>query len=131
MNGDLLQFANHGKIVLGQKRMEVLEDEDGGFNLFDDLIQGYQRVFGGWITVFLTLQGGSRRYNTRAVAPLEGLFIPPFCYRGDDVLNPHFLTAANVKNRVTRSDQNFYFFSELHEHGSGETKEALVFISAS
>src|SRR6185436_7608805 len=60
---DLLQLPDDRKIVSGQEWMKILENENGWFHLFDYLIQGGQRVLGGWIAELLGLNGGARGNN--------------------------------------------------------------------
>jgi hypothetical protein len=76
---DVLELPDDGEIVLGEERMEILEDKNGRLDLFDDLVERRERVLGGGIAVFLRLDG--RAGGDDAVAEGEALDPP---VRGDE-----------------------------------------------
>src|ERR1051326_7593243 len=62
----------------------------------------------------LRLNGGAGWHDTRAVAPLEGLFLPLFGDLDHQVLHPHLFARNNVKDRVARPDEGFELGLEVH-----------------
>src|SRR5205823_6775334 len=50
---DLLELPNDGEVVLREERVEILEDENGWLDLFDDLIQRGERVLRRGVAVLL------------------------------------------------------------------------------
>ena len=75
VQGDVLELADDGEIVLRQERMEILEHENRRLDLLDHLVQRRQRIFGGGVAVFLGLDGGAGGNDARAVGPFEDLLL--------------------------------------------------------
>ena len=94
--------------------MEVFEDEDGGLDLFDDLVQRGQGVFGRGVAVLLGLDGSADGDDAGAVAPLEGFLLALLGDLLHHVLHPHLLARNDVEDRIARPDEGFEFGLEVH-----------------
>lgn len=115
VQGDVLEFADNGEIVLGQERVEILEDENSRFNLVDHLIQCGQRIFCGRVAMFLGLKRGAGGKQPRAVRPFEDFFLAFGCNGYDQVLDPRLLGSHDIQDRVTGPDQGLKFLLEVHQ----------------
>src|ERR1051326_1318459 len=94
--------------------MKILEQKDGWLDLVDHQIQRRQGVLGGGVAGLLRLDRGSGRDNSRAASPFKHLLLPPGGDLYQKILHPHLLVGDDVKNRVTRADENFDFAWEIH-----------------
>ncbi len=115
MQRDFLELAHDGEIVPRQERVKILEDKNRRLDLLDDLVERGQRVLGGGVAILLRLDGGAGRDDAGAVAPFEDLFLAALAGDFDDrVLGPRLLAGNDVKDRVTRADEQFEFGLKVH-----------------
>ena len=80
VESNFFEFPNDGKVTACEKGMKIFKDENGGFHLFDDLVQRCQRVTGRRAAGFLRLDGCACRNYPGAVTPFENFFLT-FCGR--------------------------------------------------
>jgi hypothetical protein len=114
MERDVLQFPHHREVVPGEEGMEIFEQEDGGFDLFDHLVQRDQRILGGCAPIFLGLDRSAGRDDSGAVSPLVDFLLSFGGDLEDDALNPGFLPGGDVENRVACPNQGFDLPGKIH-----------------
>ena len=95
-----LSLRMTAKLFLREKRMEILENENGRLDLFDHLVQRGQRVLGGGVAMFLGLNRGAGGNDAGAATPFENFLLARFGDLHDQVLHAHLFARDDVENRI-------------------------------
>ncbi len=120
VEGDFLESADDGEVVSAEEGVEILEDEDGGFDEVDDLVEGVEGVLAGGVAGFLGLDGGTGGDDAGAVAPLEDLLLAFSGDIADEGEHAGLLAGDQVEDGVAGADEGFQFGGEAHGLGHGE-----------
>lgn len=103
--------------------MEIFEEENGGINLLNHLIERGEGVTGLRIKIFLELDGGiggPSRDESGGAAPFVKGFLAAFGDGREDLLNALFLGGDDVDNGIAGADESFEFLGEIGHAGMVE-----------
>src|SRR5512138_674300 len=114
MQSNVFEPPDDREIIPREERVQILEEEEGGLDLFDDQIQRRQRLAGGRVPAFLGLDRSAGRHQAGAVGPLEHPFLSPGSELLDHFLDAHLLARDDVKNGVPCVYQRFDLALETH-----------------
>src|SRR5258708_16120049 len=114
VESDFLELADDREIIASQERVEVFEDEQGGFDLLDDLVEGGDGVAGCRTAILERLNGGAGGYDAGAAAPFECLFLALARDVHHQMLDAHLFTGDDVEDRVASANKRLEFNLQCH-----------------
>lgn len=124
---DFLELSDGGVliwVVPGEKGMQVLEEENGRIDLFDDLIERGEGIARGGGAVFLELDGGAAGTTgaggkqAGGAAPFVNGFLAALGDLKEKLVNALFLRGNDVNDGVARADERLEFLGKLSGHSA-------------
>ena len=111
---EFLELAHDGEISAREEGVKIFEEENCGFHLLDDLVEGGERVSGGGVLIFVGLKRCAAGNDAGVATPLENFFATFVGGVRHGVARAEFLTGNNVENRISRADEQFQFLLKVH-----------------